>query len=93
MKVLHPNQKRYFSLLAQLKKDYFHIDDVGEPQADGSVKTHVKVKKMEFGPVVRGTEYTVEVLADRGDYALPSRDSGPGTSISPPRSASACTCL
>jgi len=70
MKVLHLNQKRYFSLLAELKKNYFQVDAFGDPQLDGTVKTHLKIKKMEFGAVMRCTEYTIEMLADRGDYAL-----------------------
>ena len=70
MKVLHLNQKRYFSLLDEIKKTYFQVEEDGEPQLDGTVRTHIKIRKMEFGAVVRGTEYTIEMVADRGDYAL-----------------------
>jgi hypothetical protein len=70
MKVVHLNQKRYFSLMAELKKNYFQVDTDAARQADGNVITYIKIKKMEFGPVMRGTEYTIESQSDRGDFAL-----------------------
>jgi len=70
MKVVHLNQKRYFSLLAEIKKSYFQVDSNEARSVDGNLTTYIKIKKMEFGSVMRGTEYTMSVQADRGDFAL-----------------------
>jgi hypothetical protein len=70
MKVVHLNQKRYFSLMAELKKNYLQVDTDASRQPGGNVITYIKIKKMEFGAVMRGTEYAIEMQSDRGDYAL-----------------------
>ena len=70
MKVIHLNQKRYFSLLSELKNVYFEVETDAQRKRDRKVVTYIKIKKMEFGTVVRGTEYTIEVAADRGDFAV-----------------------
>ena len=70
MKVVHLNQKRYFSLLAEIKKSYFQVDTSEARSVDGILTTYIRIKKMEFGSVMRGTEYTISVQADRGDFAL-----------------------
>jgi hypothetical protein len=70
MKVVHLNQKRYFSLMSELKKNYLQVETDAERQMDGTITTFVQIKKMEFGAVMRGTQYTMQVQADRGDFAL-----------------------
>ena len=70
MKVVHLNQKRYFSLISELKKNYFQVETDAERQEDGTITTYIKIRNMEFGAVMRGTEYTIRVFADRGDFAL-----------------------
>ena len=70
MKVVHLNQKRYFSLITELKKNYYRVETDAERSDDGSITTYVKIQQMEFGAVMRGTEYTIPVVADRGDFAL-----------------------
>ncbi len=70
MKVVHLNQKRYFSLVEELKKNYYHVDTDAARSPDGRITTYIKIKKMEFGAVMRGTEYAIEMQSDRGDFAL-----------------------
>jgi hypothetical protein len=70
MKVIHLNQKRYFSMLSEIKKNYFQVDTDAERRSEGNPVTLIRIKKMEFGAVMRGTEYTVEAVADRGDFAV-----------------------
>jgi hypothetical protein len=70
MKVIHLNQKRYFSLIDELKKKYYQVDTEAERTDGGTITTLVKIRQMEFGQVMRGTEYTIHVVADRGDFAL-----------------------
>lgn len=70
MKVVHLNQKRYFSLLSELKANYWRVDTDPVRKDDGSITTHIRIRKMHFGTVMRGIEYTIEMQSDRGDFAL-----------------------